>query len=68
MDLIDEIAKELKFKYKFVLAPDGQYGSYNKLTKQWNGLIRELRERVSKFRQTVFFVQILRGGWREGGE
>ncbi|CAB0014001.1 unnamed protein product [Nesidiocoris tenuis] len=45
MDLIDEIAKELNFKYKFVLAPDGQYGSYNKETKQWNGLIRELRER-----------------------
>ncbi|XP_024085331.1 glutamate receptor ionotropic, kainate 2-like [Cimex lectularius] len=44
-DLIDEIAKELNFKYKFVLAPDGEYGSYNKDTKQWNGLIRELQER-----------------------
>uniref|UniRef100_A0A0K8TK31 Glutamate receptor, ionotropic kainate 2 n=1 Tax=Lygus hesperus TaxID=30085 RepID=A0A0K8TK31_LYGHE len=45
MELIDEIAKDLNFKYKFYLAPDGAYGSYNKKTKQWNGLIRELRER-----------------------
>ncbi|KAL1131963.1 hypothetical protein AAG570_011574 [Ranatra chinensis] len=45
IDLIDEISKDLGFKYKFVLVSDGQYGTYNKKTKQWNGLIRELRER-----------------------
>ncbi|XP_014272498.1 glutamate receptor ionotropic, kainate 2 isoform X2 [Halyomorpha halys] len=45
MDLIDEIAKDLKFSYKFYLAPDGEYGSFNKETKQWTGLIKELRER-----------------------
>lgn len=47
MDLIDEIAKDLKFSYKFYLAPDGEYGSFNKETKQWTGLIKELRERVT---------------------
>jgi ionotropic kainate glutamate receptor 2 len=46
MDLIDEIAKDLGFKYEFHLAPDGQYGSIDKKTKQWNGLIKELRDRV----------------------
>ncbi|CAH1400969.1 unnamed protein product [Nezara viridula] len=45
MDLIDEIARDLNFDYKFYLAPDGAYGSFNKETKQWNGLIKELRER-----------------------
>lgn len=45
LDLIDEIAKDLNFKYKFTLAPDEQYGSYNHETKQWNGLIKELRDR-----------------------
>ncbi|KAL1131739.1 hypothetical protein AAG570_011352, partial [Ranatra chinensis] len=45
IDLIDEIAKDLGFKYAFVLVPDGQYGTFNKETKQWNGLIKELRER-----------------------
>lgn len=47
MDLVDAIAKDLGFKYRFELVPDGQYGSLNKDTKQWNGLIRELREKVS---------------------
>ncbi|XP_014247084.1 glutamate receptor ionotropic, kainate 2-like isoform X2 [Cimex lectularius] len=44
-DLIAEIANELNFKFQFVLTPDREYGSFNKETKQWNGLIRELRER-----------------------
>ncbi|XP_071860840.1 glutamate receptor ionotropic, kainate 2 isoform X1 [Bombus fervidus] len=42
IDLIDEIAKLLKFKYEFELVPDGSYGKYDKETKQWNGLIRRL--------------------------
>lgn len=53
MDLIDAIAKDLGFKYRFELVPDGQYGSLNKDTKQWNGLIRELREKVSILRSLV---------------
>lgn len=47
MDIIDAIAKDLGFKYRFELVPDKEYGSLNKVTKQWNGLIRELREQVS---------------------
>ena len=46
MDIIDTIAKELGFKYRFEVVPDNEYGSLNKVTKQWNGLIRELREQV----------------------
>ncbi|XP_076658014.1 glutamate receptor ionotropic, kainate 2 [Halictus rubicundus] len=42
IDLIDEIAKQLNFKYEFELVPDKNYGTYNKDTKQWNGLIRRL--------------------------
>ncbi|XP_076246197.1 glutamate receptor ionotropic, kainate 2 isoform X2 [Calliopsis andreniformis] len=42
IDLIEEIAKHLNFKYEFELVPDGNYGTYNKDTKQWNGLIRRL--------------------------
>ncbi|XP_046669491.1 glutamate receptor ionotropic, kainate 2-like isoform X1 [Homalodisca vitripennis] len=45
MDLIDSIAKELGFKYEFQLVEDKQYGTLDKKTKQWNGLIRELREK-----------------------
>ncbi|KAK1127273.1 hypothetical protein K0M31_003817 [Melipona bicolor] len=42
IDLIEEIAKLLNFKYEFELVPDGKYGTYNQETKQWNGLIGRL--------------------------
>ncbi|XP_053961746.1 glutamate receptor ionotropic, kainate 2 [Anastrepha ludens] len=42
MDLIDAIARLLNFKYEFVLAPDGKYGSFNKLTQSWDGLVKQL--------------------------
>jgi hypothetical protein len=46
MDLIDEISRILEFKYEFELTPDQAYGSYNKETKQWNGLVKQLLDRV----------------------
>jgi len=47
MDLIDAIAKDLNFTYEFELVPDGQYGSFNKATKKWDGLVKQLLDRVS---------------------
>lgn len=47
IDLIDGISKILGFKYIFELVPDGKYGSYNKITKNWDGLVRHLLDRVS---------------------
>ncbi|XP_050348344.1 glutamate receptor ionotropic, kainate 2 isoform X4 [Nymphalis io] len=44
IDLINEISKILGFNYTFKLAPDGRYGSYNRETKEWDGMIRELLE------------------------
>lgn len=46
INLIDEIAKELNFKYAFELVPDGKYGSYNRVTKKWDGLVKQLLDRV----------------------
>ena len=46
LDLIDMIAKHLKFKYVFEQVPDNKYGSYNKKTKKWDGLVKQLLERV----------------------
>lgn len=48
IDLIDAISKILGFKYIFELTPDGAYGSYNKETKKWNGLVKQLLDHVSK--------------------
>lgn len=48
MDLISEIAKLLNFTFEFELAPDGKYGNYDPKTKSWNGLIKELLDRVKR--------------------
>ncbi|KAL0124437.1 hypothetical protein PUN28_006343 [Cardiocondyla obscurior] len=45
IDLIEEIASILDFKYQFELVPDGKYGSYNEETKTWDGLIKRLLDR-----------------------
>nr|CAH7752042.1 unnamed protein product [Callosobruchus chinensis] len=42
VDLVHEISRVLGFNYSIRLVPDGGYGSYNKETKEWDGLIREL--------------------------
>lgn len=46
LDLIDEIAKHLNFTYRFELAKDEKYGNYDETTKSWNGLIKDLLDRV----------------------
>ncbi|CAB3386125.1 Hypothetical predicted protein [Cloeon dipterum] len=45
IDLIDGISQILGFKYEFQLVPDGRYGSYNPVTKKWDGLVKQLLER-----------------------
>ncbi|XP_068908894.1 glutamate receptor ionotropic, kainate 2 isoform X4 [Tenebrio molitor] len=42
VDLIHEISRVLGFNYTIRLAPDGRYGSLNRETKEWDGMIREL--------------------------
>ncbi|KAK9498544.1 hypothetical protein O3M35_003153 [Rhynocoris fuscipes] len=42
VDLIYELSRILHFNFQIVLVPDGRYGSYNKETKEWDGMIREL--------------------------
>ncbi len=46
-DLIDGIARMLGFKYLFVVVPDNNHGAFDPVTKKWNGLVRELLDRVS---------------------
>jgi len=41
IDLIKALAAEVKFKYKYYLVPDSNYGSYK--NGRWNGMIAELR-------------------------
>lgn len=56
LDLIDEISQILGFKYVFELVPDNAYGSYNKDTKKWNGLVKQLLDHVSVEMDFTLFV------------
>lgn len=47
MDLIEGISQILGFKYELELVKDNKYGSYNKETKTWDGLVKHLLDRVS---------------------
>lgn len=46
-DLIDAISNILGFKYEFRLVAGNKYGAYNKETKRWDGLVKELLDHVS---------------------
>ena len=48
MDLMDGICKLYECNYAFELVPDNNYGKYDPKTKEWNGLIRHLLDRVSR--------------------
>ncbi|XP_026481763.1 glutamate receptor ionotropic, kainate 2-like [Ctenocephalides felis] len=44
IELIDVLSKMLGFTYTFLIQEDGVYGSLNRETGQWNGMIKELLE------------------------
>lgn len=47
VDLIYDLAEECNFDVVFQPVPDNNYGSYDKITDEWNGIIRELMDNVS---------------------
>lgn len=53
IDLIHEISKILGFNYTFKLVPDGRYGSLNRETKEWDGMMRELLDQVGPPTQVI---------------
>ena len=45
VDLINELAKILKFKYEFYPSPDGKYGARME-NGAWDGMVREILDGV----------------------
>lgn len=54
IDLLRRIASQIGFQYTIRLVPDHMYGVYDRQTKQWNGIVRELMERVSRIRLVYY--------------
>ena len=44
VDLIADISRILGFNFTIHLVQDNRYGSLNKITKEWDGMIKELLE------------------------
>ena len=55
IDLLKELARNLKFKYEIYPSPDGLYGAetYN---GTWDGMIGELIRKVCKYHYVRLFV------------
>lgn len=47
IDLLKRISGQVGFQYSIRLVPDHMYGVYDPETKTWNGIVRELMDRVS---------------------
>lgn len=47
IDIIDELSKKLGFNYVFRIQADGVYGSLNKETNEFSGMLKEIIEGVS---------------------
>ena len=58
IDLVQALARALKFKYKFHIVGDGKYGGYNEETGEWNGMIRELQDQVGGW-GTLLYLGII---------
>lgn len=48
IDILRLIAKMVGFEYNIKLVPDGKYGVYDLETGEWNGIVRELMDKVSR--------------------
>lgn len=54
IDLINELSLMLGFNYTFQLQEDGVYGGINNVTKEWTGMIREIRDEVCKYTKYTY--------------
>lgn len=58
MDLLNKLAVDLGFHYDLYLVPDNKFGVENTTTLEWNGMVREIIEKVSEnhraFRKHIY--------------
>uniref|UniRef100_A0A4W5QAU7 Ionotropic glutamate receptor L-glutamate and glycine-binding domain-containing protein n=1 Tax=Hucho hucho TaxID=62062 RepID=A0A4W5QAU7_9TELE len=52
IDLLRELSAILGFRYEVRLVEDGKYGALEESTGQWNGMVRELIDHVSRGRRS----------------
>lgn len=58
IDLLKWIASQVGFQYAIRLVPDHMYGVYDPKTKEWNGIVRELMEKVKNLRNFIYLYSV----------
>ncbi len=58
IDLLKTVASMLGFNYELYLVPDGKYGAENMTTGEWNGLVREIIDKVSVEMLIVMLMRV----------
>ena len=48
VELMEELEKELEFKGEMYIVKDGKYGGQDPVTKEWNGMVGDVYNRVSQ--------------------
>lgn len=49
IDLLKKIAIMVGFEYRIELVPDNKYGVIDLETGEWNGIVKQLMDKVSTF-------------------
>jgi len=49
VDLLAAVAREVGFSYRLELVPDRKYGARDPETGEWNGIVRQLMDKVSVY-------------------
>ncbi len=44
--MLNKLSESIGFSYVMYYSPDGAYGAKNRYTYQWNGMVKELVDRV----------------------
>lgn len=42
IDLLKKLQEKLRFSYEIYLVPDGNFGAQDPISKEWNGMVREI--------------------------
>lgn len=66
IDLLARVAARAGFQYRLRLVPDNMYGAWDPETGQWNGIVKELMDRVSFFFR-IFKFRCLRARFTRSG-
>lgn len=57
IDLLRELSGILGFRYEVRLVEDGKYGALDESTGQWNGMVRELMDHVSRLSPGLHIIR-----------